>query len=116
MEQADRDESAEAIFEELAANFRERPGVTPGTGFGANPGLRLGGRIFAMTVRGALVLKLPATRAASLVASGTARPFETSPGRVMREWVTISPDHEAEWSGLMEDALQFVASGGGAHR
>jgi hypothetical protein len=112
----DRDVPAEAIFENLAATYRELPGVTEGTGFGSNPGLRLNGRIFSMTVRGALVVKLAATRAASLVASGTAVPFETAPGRVMREWVSITPDHEGEWSDLMEEAFRFAASGHGARK
>jgi hypothetical protein len=112
----DHDVPPATIFENLAARYLERPGVISGTGFGSNPGLRLNGRIFAMAVRGSLVVKLPATRAADLVAAGTARPFETAPGRVMREWVSIDPGTEAEWSDLMEEAFRFAASGGGARR
>lgn len=100
---------AEAIFEEITAPYCGVVGVTTGTGFGSNAGLRVGGRIFAMLVRGALVVKLPRQRAADLVATGDAAPFETAPGRVMREWVAVAPERAAAWSGHVAEAFEFVS-------
>lgn len=84
--------------------------MTLGTGFGATPGLRLDGRIFAMWVRDGLVVKLTASAAAALVAAGRARPFEPGPGRVMRQWVSIGPEAEADWERHVAEAFQHASA------
>ena len=61
-----------AVFGAIAERLLSEDGVTEGTGFGANAGLRVGGKIFAMLVRGELVVKLPAVRCVELVSSGIA--------------------------------------------
>jgi hypothetical protein len=42
---------ARELFERLAARFLADPAVTEGIGFGATPGLRVEGEIFAMLGR-----------------------------------------------------------------
>lgn len=101
---------AEELFERLATDYLGRPGVIAGTGFGGNAGLRLHGRIFAMVVRGRLVVKLPAARATALVGSRAAELFETAPGRVMRQWVTVSTSQESAWSMLIAEAFECASS------
>ncbi|CAN5313812.1 hypothetical protein BH20ACT24_BH20ACT24_24460 [soil metagenome] len=49
----------EELFESLAVALLAEPGVSQGTGFGRSPGLRVGGKVFAMLVKGELVAKLP---------------------------------------------------------
>jgi TfoX/Sxy family transcriptional regulator of competence genes len=86
-----------------------KPQVSPGTGFGTNKGLRVSGKIYAILVGGELVVKLPAERVTSLMASGAGKPFGAGrAGRVMKEWVTVPDSASRRWRTLVEDARQFV--------
>jgi len=97
-----------ADFAAIAERLLREEGVSEGTGFGANAGLRVGGKIFAMLVRGELVVKLPAVRCVELVASGIARPFDRGQGRPLKAWITVSESAAAEWPALASEALAFV--------
>ena len=101
-----------ARFEDLVTEFNDVDGVTPprgGAGFGRSA-LRYQGRIFAMLVRGALVVKLPADRVAALVAAGHGAHFDANKGTPMREWFAANPDNDpaANWSALAAEALAFA--------
>ena len=98
---------SETIFAAVAAQLRDVPGVEAGTGFGTNPGLRVGGRIFAMLVHDALVVKLPAERVTTLVADGTASRFSIGE-RETREWAAIADGTPEEWIELAREAFAFV--------
>lgn len=99
------------MFEQLAARFLADPAVTQGTGFGSNPGLRVGGKIFATLGRGELVVKLPRERVDQLVKSGAGARFDPRhDGRLMKEWVTIPPRRRRDWEQLAGEALRFVGS------
>jgi hypothetical protein len=101
--------SAEAAFASIAEELLREAGVSDGTGFGSNPGLRSGSKIFAMLVRGELVVKLPAARCAELVTSGSARPFDRGQGRPLKEWICVREDALSTWPALARAALVFVA-------
>jgi hypothetical protein len=96
------------LFAPIVARFEGRDGITLGTGFGSNPGLRIHGKIFAMLTGGRLVVKLPKARVDELVASGSAVRFEPGAGRVMREWASVTPDSAGDWADLADEALMFV--------
>ena len=98
-------------FERLARQFAATVDVTPGTGFGLNPGLRVDSHIFAMLVRDRLVVKLPKDRVDELVASGSAVHFDTGKGRPMREWAMVDPASDVEWDRVAIEAHAFVAGG-----
>jgi hypothetical protein len=99
-----------ARFEELIARFSADPLVTEGTGFGANRGLRVGGRIFAIFGEQGLTLKLPSARVDELVAAALGVRFDPGHGRLMREWVTVSSRHQQDWAALADEARRFVTS------
>jgi hypothetical protein len=73
--------------------------------------LKVGARIFAMLVRGRLVVRLPRQRVDALVASGDGVRFDPRrDGRLMKEWLTVDPASEVPWLPLATEAMEFVAS------
>lgn len=101
----------ESAFRKIAIGVLEIPGVTEGTGFGANPGLRYKSKIFAMLGQGNLIVKLPKSRVDELADVGFAARFDPRrDGRVMKEWATVSIDRRRQWGKLVEEALRFARS------
>jgi hypothetical protein len=102
------------LFTSITESELAMPGVTSGTGFGRSEGLRISGKIFAMLVRGELVVKLPRDRVEDLTASGAGHPFDPGHGRLMKEWVAVTPSASRRWRGLVEEARAFVESNASA--
>lgn len=102
----------EQIWHPIAKAELARPGVSAGTGFGHNEGLRVGGKIFAMLVRGELVVKVPRSRVDELVDAGIAVRFDAGKGRPMTEWASVGPEASRRWRGLVEEARAFVGAAG----
>jgi hypothetical protein len=100
----------EQIWEPIAKQQLTERDVTTGTGFGTNPGLRVSGKIFAMLVRGELVVKLPKERVDVLVDTGVARRFDAGKGRPMKEWASVAAKASRRWKGLVEEAKVFVGA------
>ena len=98
----------EQLWEPIARDQLAKRGVTGGTGFGTNEGLRVSGKIFAMLVRGELVVKLPRDRVDELVEAGAALRFEAGKGRPMKEWASVPASASRRWKGLVEEARTFV--------
>jgi hypothetical protein len=103
--------TAESRYRELVQHLAKKRDVThmsEGKGFGSSGQLKVDGRIFAMLVRGELVLKLPRPRVDELVAAGRGRHFDAGKGKPMREWFVLSPTSRQPWPALAEEALDFV--------
>jgi len=103
-------------FADIVAALVGIPGVTPPqdeTGsrrqFGSN-GLKVRNKIFAMLVRGRLVVKLPRRRVDELVAGQQGERFDPGHGRLMKEWLALAPTSDREWLTLAQEALAFVSS------
>jgi hypothetical protein len=86
------------------------PGVTTGTMFGARA-LKVREKVFAMVVKGDLVVKLPSETVERLVSSGGGRRFDPGHGRLMKEWIAIPVGLRASWSRLVGEAKDFVNHG-----
>jgi hypothetical protein len=102
---------AEEKFAALVETMLTQAGVTYGgegnsKKFGSS-GLKINNKIFAMLVRGNLVVKLPKQRVEKLIAAGEGEPFDVGERR-MREWLTVS--QQTDWQALAEEALVFVDS------
>ena len=108
----DMAEDSERRFEDLVDELTGVPGVTPprgGSGFGRSA-LRWQGKIFAMLVRGRLVLKLPAERVDDLVMAGEGAHFDANKGTPMRQWLSLDPGSGLAWLPLAREALDFARS------
>jgi len=102
------DERFESLVKStLATSSAARIGE--GKGFGSAGQLKVGGKIFAMLVRGKLVLKLPGDRVDALVASGDGEYFDAGKGKPMREWFVLSPTSRKQWPALATEAMAFVS-------
>jgi hypothetical protein len=85
-------------------------GITPpqgGSGFGRSA-LRCQRKIFAMFVRGRLVLKLPRHRVDELIAGGHGVRFDANKGTPMKEWFSLDPESALDWPALAREALAFA--------
>jgi hypothetical protein len=102
----------EERYEDLIGELLGIEGVTPpreGSGFGRSA-LRFHGKIFAMLVRGRLVVKLPADRVQALVAAGDGTYFDANKGTPMKEWLSLGPESRQPWLPLATEALDFARS------
>jgi hypothetical protein len=99
-------------YEDLVDELIGADGVTPptgGSGFGRSA-LRYHRKIFAMFVRGQLVVKLPATRVDELVGAGHGGRFDANKGTPMKEWFGVNPESTLAWLPLAREALDFARS------
>jgi len=106
---SDSTPSAEQVF---SASARRVLVLHPGDSQGRmlrSPGLRTGGKFYAFATREDVVLKLPAARVAELIERGAGRPFETKPGRPMREWVRLAGLDADSCVDVLLEARAFVA-------
>jgi TfoX/Sxy family transcriptional regulator of competence genes len=102
------DEATELFDAVVQAVGRESIGK--GRGFGSS-GLKVGGKLVAMLVKGELVVKLPRGRVQQLVEEGSCAPFDPGHGRLMREWVSMPASDSEQWIRLAEEARAYVAPG-----
>ena len=72
-------------------------------------GLKTTGKFFAFTTKDQLVVKLPATRVAELIANGAGQPCEPRKGRPMREWIVLTPADQDACTAYVVEAHDFVA-------
>jgi len=97
-------------YQDLVDDLIGTDGVTPprgGSGFGRSA-LRFQNKIFAMFVRGRLVVKLPAERVEELIAAGEGVRFDANRGTPMREWLSLDPGSARPWLALATEALDFA--------
>ncbi|MBD2872408.1 hypothetical protein [Paenibacillus arenilitoris] len=76
--------------------------------FGASGELRIGGKMFAFSAKERLIVKLPESKVAALIADGRGEPCVMGRGRTMREWVVIGPERKAEWLSITKESKAFV--------
>ena len=95
----------------IAQKILKHQGVTHAKMFGI-PGIKTGGKMFAMSVKGELIVKLPKERVDALVASKKGKRFYHlfDKSRLMKEWVEIGQKNKRNWIKLAQEAKDFVTS------
>ncbi len=94
-------------FAEVLEAFGGEPDVEVSRMFGSDA-IKVQGKVFAMHVKGRLVVKLSGPRAEALITGRMAAAFDPGHGRTMKQWVTIGPEHE--WLPLTREAFMFVTA------
>lgn len=97
---------AEATFAAVAQAFASDPAVSAGTMFGSTA-LKAQDRVFAMLVKGNLVVKLPQTEVDLLIAKHIGTRFDPGHGKPMRQWVRVAADQQ-RWLSLARCAIDFA--------
>ncbi|MDN4610074.1 TfoX/Sxy family protein [Arthrobacter burdickii] len=100
-------------LDRLVGGLLDHAGVGRTTMFGS-AAISLNGKLFALLDReGRLMVKVPAERAAALVAQGAAVPARIGRGTA-REWVGIAPeesgteDQDREWTEFLLEAYDYA--------
>ena len=101
--------TSDEMFESIAMKLLGDEAISRKKMFGST-GLSINGKVFAMQVKGKLVVKLPRARVETIILSGRGEPFDPGHGRLMKEWVAVEPRSGDEWLNLAEEARDFVAS------
>lgn len=99
---------ADTLFKPVVKALLGDPRVAQSRMFGS-PGLKIGGKVFAMLVKGKLVVKLPRERVEALVVSGEGEYFDPGHGRLMKEWVAFGARAKSGWISRAKEARDFVA-------
>jgi len=100
----------EPAFQPVVDAFAGQKDVSRARRFSTSSVLSVKGKIFAMMVKGRFVAKLPRDRVEDIVSGGFGVPFEPSPGRVMKEWVSVDAKGPP-WIDLAREAHRFVKTG-----
>jgi TfoX/Sxy family transcriptional regulator of competence genes len=100
---------SDSRFSKLVSTLGSEPGIEIGSMFGST-GLKIGGKVFAMEVKGELVVKLPAARVAELLAADVGTSFDPGHGRLMKEWVAIASGTASEWIAYAREAQAFITN------
>jgi hypothetical protein len=114
-----RDQDGADRFEQVVAAFAKDRKLAPiaaalladrakprrgSFGLGA---LKVDGKMFAMLVKGRLVVKLSRDRVDELVCRGDAEYFDPGHGRLMKQWAVILRN-DSSWTALAKEAHAFV--------
>jgi TfoX/Sxy family transcriptional regulator of competence genes len=94
-------------FASVIDALASEPGVSTGRMFGSE-GLKVGKQVFAMEVKGKLVVKVSAERASELRDAGLAQAFDPGHGRPMNQWLSVAPRAKVDWLQLSREALAYV--------
>jgi len=99
-----------ASFAPVVSAFARDRSVTRGKMFSSSNVLNVNGKIFAMLVKGKLVVKLPKQRVDELVATRAGTYFDPGHGRLMKQWISVAAG-KVNWVELAREAHRFVKAG-----
>jgi TfoX/Sxy family transcriptional regulator of competence genes len=104
-------------WERLVSAMLQQSDATYGAGEGArrafgSTSLKTNGKIFAMLVKGRLVVKLHRKRVDAMVAVAEGEPFDPGHGRIQKEWIALTAESDEAWLAAATESEAFVAGRG----
>ncbi len=100
----------EKIYDEIAAQLANQPGVVRAKMFGM-PSVKINGNAFIGFEKGEMVFKLRGDSHKKALGAAGAHLFDPSGrGRPMKEWVSLPASASALWTDLADEALAYVST------
>jgi hypothetical protein len=96
-------------FAAVKEHFSNIEGVVVNSGTGSQ-GKKIGKKMFVMFYKGELIVQLSPTRAAELVASGEALPFDPGTGKPMKDRVLVPQSKKESWLALCDESRRYAES------
>ena len=84
------------VYTDVKAHFADDPEVEVLKGRGAQ-GIKRGGKLFVMFMKGDLIVKLPEQRVNEIIDIGDGEPFDPGTGKPMKNRVLIPAKKSDKW-------------------
>ena len=95
------------VYAELKAHFENDPEVEVLRGRGAQ-GIKRGGKMFVMFMKGDLIVKFPEQRVKEIIDNGDGMPFDPGTGKPMKNRVLIPANKQDLWIKYCEEAKKHA--------
>lgn len=93
------------VYAEVKAHFDADPEVEVLKGRGAQ-GMKIGGKMFVMFMKGDLVVKLPPNRVKEVIETGDGESFDPGTGKPMKNRVLIRASNKDLWIKYSEESKE----------
>lgn len=91
------------VYADVKAHFANDPEVEVLKGRGAQ-GIKRGGNLFVMFMKGDLIVKLPEQRVNEIIETGDGEPFDPGTGKPMKNRVLILAKNSDTWIKYITEA------------
>ena len=95
------------VYAEVKAHFADDPEVEVLKGRGAQ-GVKRGGKMFVMFMKGDLIVKLPEHRVSEVIEVGDGMPFDPGTGKPMKNRVLIPAGKSDTWIEYSEESKKHA--------
>ena len=95
------------VYVDVKAHFANDPEVEVLKGRGAQ-GIKRGGKLFVMFMKGDLIVKLPENRVKEIIDTGDGEPFDPGTGKPMKNRVLIPARKKDMWIKYSEEAKKHA--------
>jgi hypothetical protein len=96
------------VYDELKIFFRQIDDVVVSDGKGAQ-GIKYHGKMFAMFLKGDLLLKFSPERVVELIKSGKGIAHDPGTGKPMKDRILIPASKSKTWIPLSKESLEYVS-------
>ena len=96
------------VYTEVKAHFANDPDVEVLSGRGAQ-GIKLGGKLFVMFMKGDLLVKLPEHRVKEIIDIGDGMHYDPGTGKIMKNRVLIPASNKDTWIKYSMEAKKLAS-------